>query len=75
MNNANNFQIAKVQPQDVAERLLDFLPISAWSLLVKVLLVKKLVFNLVSEITKMSTFPLTCSIIKSNLFLNKFICK
>ena len=26
----DNFQIAKVQPQGVAERLLDFLPISLW---------------------------------------------
>ena len=29
MKNVNNFQIAKVQPQGVAQYLLDFLPISA----------------------------------------------
>ena len=29
MKNVNNFQIAKVQPQGVAQHLLDFLPISA----------------------------------------------
>ena len=27
---ANDFQIAKVRPQDFAEHLLNFLPISAW---------------------------------------------
>ena len=30
LNNLNNFQIGKVQPQGVAKHLLDFLPISAW---------------------------------------------
>ena len=30
MKNVNNFHIAKGQPQGVAKRLLDFLPISAW---------------------------------------------
>ena len=30
LKKANNFQIAKVQPQSVAELLLNFLPISAW---------------------------------------------
>ena len=29
MKNVNNYQIAKVQPQGVAEHLLDVLPISA----------------------------------------------
>ena len=29
-DNADNFQIAKVQPQDVTSHLLDFLPISTW---------------------------------------------
>ena len=30
MKNVNKFQIAKVQPQGVAQHLLDFLPISVW---------------------------------------------
>ena len=30
-------------------------------------------FNLVSEMTKISTLPLTCSVRKSKLFLNEFI--
>ena len=29
MKNVNNFQLVKVQPQGVAQQLLDFLPISA----------------------------------------------
>ena len=38
MKKANNFQIAIVQPQGVALLLLDFLPILARPLLIKVLL-------------------------------------
>ena len=38
MKNANNFQIAKVQAQGVAEHLLDFVQMA---LLIKVLLIKK----------------------------------
>ena len=30
MNNVSNFQIGKIQPQDVAYHLFDFLSISAW---------------------------------------------
>ena len=30
MKKANNFQIAKIQPEGAAWLLLDFLPISAW---------------------------------------------
>ena len=30
MKNVNNFQIGKVQPQSVAQLLLNFLPILAW---------------------------------------------
>ena len=30
MKNVNNFQLAKVQPQGVAEHWLDFLPMSVW---------------------------------------------
>ena len=41
INNVNNFQIAKVQPQGIAWHLLDFLSISAWCCLLKVLLIKK----------------------------------
>ena len=29
-NNVNNFQTAKLQPEGVAQHLLDFLSISAW---------------------------------------------
>ena len=42
-NNNNNFQIAKDHPQTHAWFLLNFLPISAWRLLMKVLLIKKCV--------------------------------
>ena len=41
MKKANNFQIAKAQPQGVAQLLLNFLPISVWHLVIKVLLMKK----------------------------------
>ena len=41
MKKANNSQIAKAQPQGVAQLLLNFLPISVWHLVIKVLLIKK----------------------------------
>ena len=41
MKKANSFQAAKVQPQSVAQLLLDFLPISAWRCLYKKAYIKK----------------------------------
>ena len=35
MKNVNNFRIAKVQPEGIAQHLLDFLPVSTWCCLYK----------------------------------------
>ena len=41
IRNANNFQIAKVQPQSIAQHLLNVFAIFSLALLIKVLLIKK----------------------------------
>ena len=43
MENVNNFQIAKAQPQDVASQLPDIFANFSLAFLIKVLLVKKCV--------------------------------
>ena len=49
MKKAHNFQIAKVQPQGVAQHLLDFLLISAWRSLQKCCLQKKRAFKRITN--------------------------
>ena len=65
MKKANNFQIAKVQPQGVDYILLGFSTISTWrSLLIKVVLIKESVYiTLMGKKTKLvgkSTSVLLC---------------
>ena len=56
MKNANNFQIVKVQPQGVAQLLLDFLSISVWRCLQKCCLLKKRVIDYSSHTKKKDSF-------------------
>ena len=53
MKKANNFQIAKAQPQGVAKLLLDFLPILVG--LIKVFLIKKRSINCKNKVNSLST--------------------
>ena len=46
IKNVNNFQIANVQPQGVALHLLDFFASFSLTVLIKVLLIKKRVFEM-----------------------------
>ena len=70
MKKANNFQIAKAQPQGVAQLLLNFLPISVWHLVIKVLLMKKSIYE-VEDVKWLSVY-VKCSL-GSTLTYIKFL--